>query len=837
MPKATTPPSTFARMSVQERARASLQEESPLTFSIARVADEIAEYGSTSGPLARDRDLDNFWRTEPILAGAVYSMVAKVAALDFELKGAPKAVSRYENVLLSADFGSGWVHFIQKVCEDIFCLAGRTRIHLGGERRGQTKSIAQIVKDRDTGPVLSLDHRGHIVEKQITRWYKSPLGDRRWWWMSLKNVSGHSRDQRGGIFVTEEHPVLTGQGWMSARDVRCGMMVATGDSVPSHDQAEMLAGTVLGDASIAKIRKRSVLRFTHSVKQEEWLDFKLSALQGFQWTGRAKRKSTIRGVETESVSLNSRGSVSITEWKKAWYPRGKKVVARDYVSRYFSPRMMATWYCDDGSLLKDFTRAGNPTSPHMAFYTNGFTRKDVEWLAGFLCGKGFPCNVYLAGGKYPIISITCEGTRRLAKFMGAYVPPSMRYKLPDDAPSYDSSLWDIEPARTYFDEVVVSEPREYRSGYTVTKTTYNIGVEETENYVAANTVVHNCSDNGGFIELLRPSNSEATAAVHSVAHLDSFRCKRTGKPDIPIQYRTQSRGNKLRPLHWWEVIPLADMPSPREELKGIGYCSISRVLRAAQTLRDIGLRKRQKLAGKRVPAILFAQGIRRNAVREALEQTMEEQLNRGESLYTAPAIISSPDPALPLDVKLIELAGLPEGYDEDTTLKWYIATLAMGFGTDYTEFAPLPGGGLGTATQSTEMAARARGKGPGVILQQLEFAINWYILPESVEFQFASTDPIAEQEEMQMRLWRGRDRAVRLQRGELTAPQALRLAVLDGDAPEDFLEDEEIEEEVDVLVRSVGQLQDSYYEIEQRILKRLNGEHPYTLITGEVIDG
>ena len=469
MPKASVPPSQLAAMSVQDRARRGFMEDSPLTFNIARVADEIPPYGSSSGPWDRDKHLDDFWKTEPILAGAVYSMCAKVAALDFELKGPDKAVTRYRNVMYSADLGTGWVNFCQKVSQDIFCL-----------------------------------------------------------------------------------------------------------------------------------------------------------------------------------------------------------------------------------------------------------------------------------------------------------------------------------------------------------------------------------DNGSFIELLRPTGSTATTPVYGIAHLDSQRCRRTGTPDTPVRYRTVSRGNKYRSLKWWEVVSLADLPSPREELKGIGYCAVSRILRAAQVLRDIGIRKRQKLAGKRVPAILFVQGIRRGAVKEALEQTMEEQMNRGESHYTAPAIIASPDPARPVDVELIELAGLPDGYDEDTTLKWYIATLALGFGTDYTEFAPLPGGGLGTATQSTEMAARARGKGPGVILQQLEFAINWFILPESIEFQFASTDPIAEQEKMQQRLLRGRDRAVRLYRGELTPEQALKLAVADGDAPAEFLEEEAAEPtQVDLLVRQRDELKRSYIEVENKILK-LYHPQPYALIngrTGEVLDG
>ena len=89
------------------------------------------------------------------------------------------------------------------------CLAGTTKVHLGGERRGQTKSIRDIVKDKDIGPVLSVAQDGTLVERNINQWHKTPLGSRKWWWISLENVSGHSGKRDGGIFLTNDHPVLT----------------------------------------------------------------------------------------------------------------------------------------------------------------------------------------------------------------------------------------------------------------------------------------------------------------------------------------------------------------------------------------------------------------------------------------------------------------------------------------------------------------------------------------------------------------------------------------------------------------------------------------------------
>ncbi|KKN85736.1 hypothetical protein LCGC14_0275410 [marine sediment metagenome] len=329
-------------------------------------------------------------------------------------------------------------------------------------------------------------------------------------------------------------------------------------------------------------------------------------------------------------------------------------------------------------------------------------------------------------------------------------------------------------------------------------------------------------DNGAFIELLRQPGSGKHTAAQGVAQLDSQRCVRTGDPVQPVDYY-DVRDN-VHKLQWYDVIPMVDMPSSREKHVGIGFCAISRILRAAQTLKALSVYKRQKLSGKRVPGILFVQGIRRGAVEEAITRSMEAEIeHRGRTLYTGPVILAGPDPGVPLDAKLIELAGLPDGFNEDILLKWYIATLALGFGTDYSEFAPLPGGNLGSASQVETMAAKARGKGPGVIIQQFEFGFNHFVLPQSLEFQFTSTDPAAERERVELSHARARERALRVTSQEITPQQALELAVTEGDAPESFLaqatiadpRDEE-EERVTHIVRSLQEMRSAMQVVMQR---------------------
>jgi len=320
-------------------------------------------------------------------------------------------------------------------------------------------------------------------------------------------------------------------------------------------------------------------------------------------------------------------------------------------------------------------------------------------------------------------------------------------------------------------------------------------------------------DSGCAIEILRPPGSPSTSAAAGIAHIDISKCELTGDPEYPLLYRDSS--GLTHRLTWYEAISLVDMPSPREEHRGMGYCAVSRVLRMSALLRDVARFKREKLGGKRVPGVIFASGVRSKEVESAIGRSMGGDIvYNGRTLYTGPAIVSSHDPTARVDAKLVELAGLPDGYDEDTIYKWYIITLALGFGTDYSDLAPLPGGNLGTASQVESMASRARGKGPGVILQQIEYAFNHFILPSNLEFQFESTDEAAQSNRNKLSYERARERSLRLSAGEITVRQALELAVQNGDAPETFLatydnvDSPELEQEED------------QEEIVERIVKR-----------------
>ena len=83
-----------------------------------------------------------------------------------------------------------------------------------------------------------------------------------------------------------------------------------------------------------------------------------------------------------------------------------------------------------------------------------------------------------------------------------------------------------------------------------------------------------------------------------------------------------------------------------------------------------------------------------------LKTRMEETAdNQGLVRYLQPLVVGSLDPQSTPSSSTINLKALPENFDYDEELKWYISSLALGFGRDYQDFAPLPGKGIGSGRE------------------------------------------------------------------------------------------------------------------------------------------
>jgi len=289
-------------------------------------------------------------------------------------------------------------------------------------------------------------------------------------------------------------------------------------------------------------------------------------------------------------------------------------------------------------------------------------------------------------------------------------------------------------------------------------------------------------DNGWFMEVIR----NAQGAFMGLGHLDAARCMRTGNVEIPVIY-TDMKGAPHK-MAWYQVIDLTDFPSPIEAMNGMQMCAVSRVLRIAQILNDVAIRKSEKLTGRFAGTRNIVSGITMQHIEDAMKKAEDESDNKGRFRYQPPHLIGTVDPTAKIEHVTIPLADIPEGYSEEEANKWYIALLALAFQCEYQDLAPLPGGNLGTSQQSQILHLKAKGKGPELFQKMLEHALNFRVLPRNVTFKFMERDYEAEGVEAGVRKQRAETRQLDIESGTLTPQIARQMMEDEGELSHEYLE-------------------------------------------------
>lgn len=292
-------------------------------------------------------------------------------------------------------------------------------------------------------------------------------------------------------------------------------------------------------------------------------------------------------------------------------------------------------------------------------------------------------------------------------------------------------------------------------------------------------------DNGSFVELIRDPAMDATsqfknekAPIIGISHMDSNQVTRTGNPQTPIIY-TDRKGNNHK-LKWYQVIPFSDYPSSIERMNGVGVCAVTRALRLAQIMRSILIFKDEKVSGRHYKTLHMVSGVSRQDIADILYRGREEADSSGLIRYIDPAILASLDPEKPVSTASIDLANLPDGFDFDGEMRWYIAGLALCFGVDYQEFAPLPGGGIGSSGQSMVLGQKASGKGPAMFMKIAEAFKNYGVLPRGYDMIFEDRDEQRELDKQTLRKLYQEEMALALRNGFLTPDAARKIGIARG---------------------------------------------------------
>lgn len=311
-------------------------------------------------------------------------------------------------------------------------------------------------------------------------------------------------------------------------------------------------------------------------------------------------------------------------------------------------------------------------------------------------------------------------------------------------------------------------------------------------------------DNGAWIEIVREEDAANSPCIQ-LNHLDTTRCTRTGDWDTPIIY-SDILGHEHK-MKWYQVIELTEFPSAEENARGMQLCAVSRLLRAAQIMRDIAIYQHEKVSGQFNRQLNIVSGVSKTMIDDALESQRIEASSQGLNRYILPVIMTALDPRANLTKTTIDLASLPEGFDPEVAMRLYTIQLALAFGSDPQDIAPLPGHNLGSSAQSQMLHQKGRGKGAALFMSIMEQELNYQgIMPRSVTFKYKDQDDQQDKDKEAIRAIRATRLGTLVKAGILTAEVAARILVDNGDLEEKYLPllSYKVDTNDDIVISNVG---------------------------------
>ena len=193
----------------------------------------------------------------------------------------------------------------------------------------------------------------------------------------------------------------------------------------SQEQKEVLVGVLLGDGCLeTQNRGRTYrLKIEQSAQHQAYVRHLYELFKPWVRTGPRKRVRKARnGTETTSCGFSTLSHGAFRFYAHQFYADGKKHVPK-LIHRWLTPRGIAYWFMDDGSIKSKQSRG-------VIFNTQGFTRPDVERLIEVLKTR-FELQAKIRRQKEGSqIYVSGHSFERFLKLVDPFLIEDMRYKLP-----------------------------------------------------------------------------------------------------------------------------------------------------------------------------------------------------------------------------------------------------------------------------------------------------------------------------------------------------------------------------------------------------------------------
>ena len=282
---------------------------------------------------------------------------------------------------------------------------------------------------------------------------------------------------------------------------------------------------------------------------------------------------------------------------------------------------------------------------------------------------------------------------------------------------------------------------------------FNAGFRQLIELLANDYLVFN---GGAYMEVIAPGSPlrPPTGRVMGLAHLVSYACVPTGNPEYPVVYT--DRLGKLHLLHHTRVVHFIDTPDGDQNHPGYGRSALWRAIAICQRQILMGRYVVTSLDDKPPPGLLLVGGMTREKwetvwTKYRSDQSMDEKPDWGRTL----ALFGVDADHAP-KVESVAFTVPPQSFDYKVYVELDVHEFALAVGVDIQDLWELTSGNLGSAGQSEVQHAKSRGKTYGEFLATFERAMNNYVLPTSLEFEFKISDPYEANERAQnAQLWAG----------------------------------------------------------------------------------
>lgn len=253
-------------------------------------------------------------------------------------------------------------------------------------------------------------------------------------------------------------------------------------------------------------------------------------------------------------------------------------------------------------------------------------------------------------------------------------------------------------------------------------------------------------DSGALVEMVGNGNKRGPirGRVESIAMIDNLRCRFSGIPEYPVDY--WPRKGELYRLHETRVAQIVDMPDTTEEWNGAGDCALARAVSVVQQQIVMDRYNIQRMDDLPPAGVMLLNNIKQKWD-DAVANYEADRRRDGADIWANVMVMEGIEPDKPAGIDFTSFASVPEHFDYEKYIRIQVNAAALALGVDPQDIWPLSGAALGTGTQSEILHTKGQGKTLADLRTAFTRFINFYVLPDSLEFQFKFKD--AEQDKQQ----------------------------------------------------------------------------------------